>query len=280
MERKTLIKPFVFVAIFLIMNFVTNAQKLPNVQKESLRASKEIKIDGKLADWDKGFQAYNKSTSVFYTISNDDDNLYLAIQAKDPTVITKIILGGITLTIDTSDAKKNEGNNVAITFPIYDKTEQPVYLVVDKQQKGEANVDNAGSNSIMMEHNKKLTGKLKLIGVKGIDEIQDSIISIYNANGIKAAALFDDQLDYSYELALPLRYLGVTAIRPVKLNYNIKLNGAAGSGTNIQSLPGGRGISWTGADGISYRSGGTPADYIITFPTDFSSDYNLIEYLY
>jgi len=61
---------------FLMIGFFANAQKLPEVQTVNLRAPAGIKIDGKPTEWDSKFQAYNKSTNAFYTIANDDDNLY------------------------------------------------------------------------------------------------------------------------------------------------------------------------------------------------------------
>ncbi|HCN82336.1 MAG TPA: hypothetical protein DIT07_01770, partial [Sphingobacteriaceae bacterium] len=67
----------------IIIPVTTSAQKLPNIQEASLRAPAGIKVDGKATEWNNQFQAYNKATEIFYTISNDDDKLYLAVQATD-----------------------------------------------------------------------------------------------------------------------------------------------------------------------------------------------------
>lgn len=83
--------------LFLIMIVAANAQKLPDIQKSGLRAPANLRIDGKATEWNNKFQAFNKNIDVFYTISNDDDNLYLAIQAIDIKTIYKIFNGGISL---------------------------------------------------------------------------------------------------------------------------------------------------------------------------------------
>ena len=71
------------------------AQKLPNVQKDGVRAPANIRIDGKTTEWDNKFEAYNKATDVFYTISNDDNYLYVTVQATQAAIIRKIIGGGV-----------------------------------------------------------------------------------------------------------------------------------------------------------------------------------------
>ena len=78
-------------------------------------------------------------------------------------------------------------------------------------------------DSIQVLSNARLTPLIKEIGVKGIKEIPDSVISVYNETGIKAMMQFTWRQP-TYELAIPLTYLGLnTAADPVKFSYNIKL---------------------------------------------------------
>src|ERR1700743_3198430 len=93
-----------------------DAQKLPNIQQSKLRAPSTVKIDGKATEWNNQFQAYNRATDVFYTLSNDDENLYLTIKAIDQDVINKIVGGGISFIIARA-GKKNDKNNIAIISP-------------------------------------------------------------------------------------------------------------------------------------------------------------------
>ena len=203
------------------------AQKLPNVQEKSLRAPASIKVDGKATEWNNEFQAYNKAIECYYTISNDNDKLYLTVQATDLDIINKIICKGIALTINgTGKMKDQEG--VAITFPVLNDDAFP------RGQRGEAHAGMAiyldkpaswPADSFMVVLNKDLSSKAKDIKVTGVKEITNSLISIYNPEGIKAVALFDNKTIFTYELAVPLKYLGLSVKNPKPFVYNIKLPG-------------------------------------------------------
>lgn len=65
------------------------AQKLSAVQETSVFAPAGIRIDGKAAEWGPAFQAYNKTTRIFYTLANDRNTLYLTVHASDKTTIRK-----------------------------------------------------------------------------------------------------------------------------------------------------------------------------------------------
>lgn len=69
---------------------IAQAQKLPKVQTTGIKAPVDIKIDGKPTEWTQ-FEAYNNATDFYYTFSNDNDNLYLAVQATDYRIIQKLL---------------------------------------------------------------------------------------------------------------------------------------------------------------------------------------------
>jgi metal-sulfur cluster biosynthetic enzyme len=54
----------------------------------------------------------------------------------------------------------------------------------------------------------------------------DTVISVYNEDGIKAACLFDIKKVYTLELAIALKQLGLSVNDHAKFAYNIRLNGA------------------------------------------------------
>src|ERR1700761_4734409 len=121
------------VAILLMVIAATtaSAQQLPSIQRNNLRAPATLKIDGKTDDWNKGFQAYNHATDVFYTIANDDDNLYLVVSATSPNIVNRVINGGITLGISPSGKKGN--NEIAITYPVYERGTKPTLIINNKK---------------------------------------------------------------------------------------------------------------------------------------------------
>src|SRR5471030_2086908 len=97
------------------IGFSASAQK--NIQEGSMRAPAGIKVDGKLTEWNDNFQATNKVTLLTYTLSNDDNNVYLSIKSTDQMNNNKITAGGISFTINTAD-KKKEQDAFGLVFPL------------------------------------------------------------------------------------------------------------------------------------------------------------------
>lgn len=217
----------------IVIPVITYAQKLPGIQQGSLRAPSSIKIDGKPTEWSDKFHAHNYATDIFYTMANDDDNLYLTIQATEHTNINKILGGGIVLTINPFN-QKNIKNGISITYPFPDMHNR-VWVNLKYQPASQTEAD-----SIMNVKNTDYANASKLIKVTGIKNL-DSLISVYNHDGIKAAGAFNSKLFFTYELSISLKQLGLDANAAEKFSYNIKLPGvdmeavyhAAGQATTL-----------------------------------------------
>jgi hypothetical protein len=222
LKMKTITIKLALLALFFAIAVIANAQKLPNVQQNSLRAPADIKIDGKAMEWGIQFQAYNKATDIAYTLSNDDERLYLIVQAKYQDVIDKILRGGITLTLNHSLNKK-EDEHVAITYPVFNGSGQSdVTNMLAKKENEKRDANN--SDVSIDDMNKVLDAWSKSIKVSGIKSVTDKDISVYNQEGIKAMSQFDKQLAYTYELAVPLKYLTLPNNGTDGFTYNIKIN--------------------------------------------------------
>jgi len=211
-------------ALLLGMSLSINAQKLPNVQTVSLRAPANIKIDGKSTEWDNTFQAYNHATSCSYTMSNDDNNLYLIIHTDDPDELTKLTTVGITFNINTT-GKKDDKDAISILYPYFEGNKKPFinFKSTPKIVAGsEASV--AKADSFMNVSNKHLDFNSKFIKIKGIAGI-DTLLSVYNDEGIKAREAFNILMAYTYELAIPLRYLNLSVKGADKIAYHILFHG-------------------------------------------------------
>jgi len=272
MTNRAIAFPVILLLIF--WNLTISAQRLPNIQQTGLRAPAGIKIDGKATEWDNKFQAYNKATDVFYTIANDDDNLYLTIQTPDPDVIHKIVNGRISFTINKS-GKKNEDDAVVISYPIFDRKDRPALSYRNKPKfiTGSA-TSLKQADSIMYLNNKRMNEKAKLIKVTGVKGL-DTLISAYNEDGIKAAAAFDNQVVYTCEIAVALKVIGLTINDPAKFSYNVRLNGLAFDdipGINVTRAPNGTII---GVD--INRKDMTPGSQGLGSPTDFWGEYTLVK---
>jgi len=202
------------IAALCLSAFAATAQKLPAKQTVSLRAV-DTKIDGKTTE---KFQAYNTSIEAFYTISNDDENLYLTVKAVQHDIASKIIRGGLTLVINHT-IKKNDPEQVTITYPILRNADM---AAVANMYAAKSFDQGDGTVTSVKQLNDVLQAKSKTIGLSGIKTIADKEISVYNEDGIKAVSLFDDKNAYTYELAIPLKYLNL--LNGDAFSYHIKVN--------------------------------------------------------
>ncbi|RKR83486.1 hypothetical protein BDD43_3695 [Mucilaginibacter gracilis] len=210
--------------VLLIMgiNISSKAQKLNAVQTGSLLAPPKVKVDGKIDEWGGDFEAFNKATKLFYTLANDDKNLYLVVKSTDLQNNTKIMGGGVTLTINTANKKKEE-NAYSIRFPIVERS----LLRGIRRPRGASSttVMDSASMAEAAAARKQAIAAIKEIEVLGFKDITDTLISIYNVYGIKAIAAYDAQGNLQFELSVPLSLLSLSADKPKEFAYNIKVNG-------------------------------------------------------
>lgn len=224
-------------ALALFSLEVADAQDLPKIQESNVRAPSDIKIDGKITEWNGILQAYNPVNRIFYTVSNDDEKLYLTVYTNDQHAVSKITSGGITFTINHSNKKNNNEkakdiNNIAVLYPIKVKR-QPGDLAMEgiddaiwksySTYKLDTTLHKKQIDSLMNMANNEIFLKYKMLQVTGIPENTENPLSIYNLLGIQAASSFDHKMALTYELAIPLKYLKTSTQDP-NLNYNIKIS--------------------------------------------------------
>jgi len=250
---------------FVLLSFCSFGQKA-GPQHTSVWAPGTIKIDGTSSEWNGKYEAFDKKNKLYYTISNDDKNLYLIVHTAEPTTINKIYVGGITFTISSVGQSKNIP--VSITYPIIKAINNFSYLqakdTYDKFKKnGIVNAENI--KDLIRLKNQQFNSSYKELKANGIKEFDDPVMSIYNTEGIKVKALFDINLTYTYELALPLKYLQTILNSLDRLSYNIKFNGADRDGRN--PYPQAHLIRPDGSEDMTHL--------YTENPTDFSGQYTL-----
>jgi hypothetical protein len=253
-------------SITLICTAVTlHAQNLPNKQLISLRAPKNVKVDGKALEWQNKMAAYNHATQVYYTMANDDQYLYLAIQATDVNVISRIMGRGITLSIQQT-SKKDDKSAITVTYPIIDVF-PPLKL---RRKKYEDEDTTAKTADLIMQRNNALLNKnCKFIKVTGIEGL-DTLTSVYNTSGVKAAGLFDNKKVYTCEFSIKISLLMHEVLQANKLIYHITVNGAKPiSLGGFTATPGNEAIMQEMAARITSSIAQQSA------PTDFWGEYSL-----
>ncbi len=244
--------------------FTANAQKLPNKQEVGLYAPANIKVDGNATDWGNTFQAYNHATEVYYSIANDNDNLYMVIRATEPLVMRKIIAGSITLSLSNTQKSRNDAD-ITITYPVFDKHN---FANINLRNKPD---DASKLDSFKNVINTEFVKKSKEMKITGIKAISDSLISVYNEYKIKAAAGFDDKIIYTCEFGLPLQYIKATLNNLSQIHYTITLNGSTSAeGATFELIEGGMRVTSPTLNMPSVADMRS-----ISAPTYFSGDYIL-----
>lgn len=212
----------------------TQAQHLPRIQTISVRAPSNIKIDGELKEWsNKNLSAYNSANRIYYVISNDDNNLYLTVRGSGTAAGSKILKEGVKFTVSHSlekSKRKNVPRNVSITYPGTQDARTVSFIMspniyvadlIKDPVKNKKQID-----SLTALANTRVESIAKEIRIQGIADIKDSVLSVYNDVGIKAAIQFSKG-EAIVELAIPLKYLDLTVGLP--FSYNIKLPGPPGN---------------------------------------------------
>jgi hypothetical protein len=220
---KKIFKTFMAGLLLSSISLSAYSQKLNTIQEGSVWAPANIKVDAKLNEWDDTFQAYNKTTEVFYTISNDDKNLYLVLKSTDPLNNNKIVAGGINFTINKTGKKKDKDAYV-IVFPLVDMAAMRNQIIAMGTSGGGGrggDMDSAAVSNLRKQA-LKMVKDIKLIG---FTDIPDSVISIYNEYGLKAAIDYDVKGNLTCEMSIPLKYLHLVTADNSEFNYNIRLNG-------------------------------------------------------
>jgi hypothetical protein len=206
----------IFALPLILMTFIAAAQKQPEVQPAGVWAPANIKIEGDANEWDNKFQAYNKTAGIYYTLSNNEDHLFLTVQATDPDMINKLVAGGLTFTIQKS-GKKNDKDAMRIIYPYFTKKNRPYFNI-----KSEQGLSQLLKDSVAKADNKQLTNLMRTIRVSNISGV-DTLITVNNENDIKVGETINNKLVYTWELSLPLKQLGISAEGASKFAYHISI---------------------------------------------------------
>lgn len=250
--------------LILLISSQISAQKLFEKQNESIKLESNYKIDGAALEWNNKFSAFNKTVGIYYSLANDSKKLYLILKAEDAQIIKKIIFQGITFFIDNGTLK------LSFAYPVYDKEKTPLFLRIENRKDINTKDGKIINDSLKTNFNQKISESLLKIGVKGILSVKDSLISIYNTQGIRVAGKFDENIFYTLEMAIPLELLSDKN----QISYTIQLNGVPGKVQIIQTAQGER-ISYV-RHGESWLLGfATPENYAMAYPSSFSGEYTL-----
>ncbi|MFI5452108.1 hypothetical protein ACHMWN_08125 [Pedobacter sp. UC225_61] len=265
----------VYLSLWMVfLALASFAQKIPDIQVSNMIAPTTIKIDGKISEWNDTFAAENKRTDLFYSIANDDKNLYLVLKSSSTASTNKIMIGGITFLINP-EGKKKEKDAITITYPLVVRANRGQGGRGGQGQNRQGGFQNRSQlstqqrDSIALALHKTQLATVKEIKISGFKTITNSLISIYNEHGIKAVASFDQKGIYNCEFAIPLNLLGLSVNDTKEFAYQIKVNGL--SNMNF----GGNGAGFGGRGGGFGGGNNASSGQDLMSATDFWGKYSL-----
>jgi ribosomal protein S5 len=168
-----------------------------------------ITIDGSTKEWGDELSYTDAKTKISYTLTNDKDNIYLAVKTKDPVQQSNILGAGLTFGIDTKGRKKS---SFILTYPFTE--------------------EGAGAPYVNMTPAKAQMGvqatKFKKIRVEGFKDITDEQIGTVNPHGIQTAITYDANGFLIYEAAIPLLLFHAGDLATKEWSFTVKLNSIQG----------------------------------------------------
>ncbi|MBV7529557.1 hypothetical protein [Chitinophaga sp. sic0106] len=193
---------YVVVIIAMLAAKPVLAQQPADIQEKSIWASNKI-IDGNVEDWGASLAAYNTTNKMWYSIANDSEYVYFAFRKTDN--LSKIYSpASIQLYFSTNGERKTELLPL-LHFPI---TTEGI--------------------------KRKLPQNWDEIAVRNIPAIKDSLISIYNQYGIKAAwKIQEAEKVFTCELRIPRKLLSLNG---ASFDYDICLMGSGRRGQSSMLL--------------------------------------------
>ena len=161
--------------------------------------SPQLKVGEFNDHWHAPLQ-YNSKAQMLYGISNDNQNLYVALQITDKTVQRKILLAGLTFWLDTTAKGKEQ---LGLNFPV-----QKSSRMNRGKTKGQQRNDQKLTKAEIKKFNDKYLNGMSEILVIGYDgETESRLGANKNAKGINAILRLDSLQVLYYEVQIPLQMI-------------------------------------------------------------------------
>jgi hypothetical protein len=210
-------------------------------------------IDGKSNDWKDTLQ-YDSNSKIWYSVTNDNDFLYLRLMFVDETLQRKIRMLGLTVWFDTTASRKK---TFGIGFPVARTPDQEGGVEM-RSRRGENNGRNFGEG-IPLE--------MQDVEVFGYNDKKDYRKYIYSESPFKPVTGRGEFNSMTYELAVPLKEIfknrGLIAGRALSVGFvtgklDLSNRGMGGNGMPEGGMPGGRMPRGGGMGGGGMEGGGMP----------------------
>lgn len=215
---------------------------------QSAWQSKPVQADGRADEWQIPLRFYDADTRLNYSVSNDDEKLYIVARVVDELSQAKVMQNGLQIYIDTS-GKKNK--QVALLYPNPDRSaDEPV--------------NSGGSGKNMEEVKKKFSSQAMQMQLAGFKPGIPDYLPPQNEYGINVNINWDANNIMIYEASIPFKTFFKPALAPKdslrNFDFSVVMRGFPapkkedGGGGNA-GMPGGGGMT-PGTMGSGGMNGG------------------------
>lgn len=158
--------------------------------------SQALTIDGSDRDWVRPLPYAIREENISYSISNDQQNLYVLLSTSNRQEQQKIILGGMSVWVNTRGDKTN-GDAVGIGYPLDERNDPDRKLMEDAQPQRYQKKD------ITLADKKTYA----LYGFSNDSSILNYSYGDNNLAGVVMRLDYNNKGDLIYEAAIPLQSL-------------------------------------------------------------------------
>jgi hypothetical protein len=237
-----------YLPVFVLMVLmITGCSSSKNSQQSGIAESTHWQrdsfvIDGSDSGWTKPLAYYDEKQGLYYSVSNDDRNVYITASTQNDATIIRILRGGMTLYIN-SHGTKDEYGAAGISFPT---------------GNSHGNNDNLLNSRPGLEQDKNISLRgvedYSLFGFRTIRAPETFGYGQPNAEGVEVAINISSSKELIYEAKIPLNSF---LTRAMMVSLNRKSFAVGFVLESMPAQPGNGGVSVGGGVGFGSFGGGS-----------------------
>jgi len=201
----------------------------------SLYQTPPLKADGSAEDWSLPLKNFDSGNNMYYSLSNDLDNLYIRVKTRDNLTQMRILSSGIQFWLDTSGKNKEQ---IGLQFPITLKPHKRTATV--NRENRDSSIIRKPADLASLKN--KFLNDDKRMHVEGFKPPVGGILPVPNDFGIAMNIDWDSTGAMIYEASIPFRTFYKTSLSPndsAKLmGVKIDINGMPYASNGMGARPG------------------------------------------
>jgi uncharacterized membrane protein YgcG len=148
-----------------------------------------VTADGNLNEWERPLRFTSNGGFVQYNVTNDNENIYIALETHDDATAGRILRAGVNIYIDPAGG---ESKKISLGFPLPNRWALPP-----------TPRENSGSKSYGIGHGARADS----FSIVGFRNLTDGRYASSDQSKIKTALKTGTDNSVAYEVVIPLQYI-------------------------------------------------------------------------